>query len=366
MRIVSTSYNNVLEFHDPQEWLKRISFYTGILEQLAVQNEVISIEHINYEGELLQNDVRYYFISQKSKTKFFPYEKHRLIKKMKPDVVIINGLIYPLQIIQLRLCLNKAAKIILFHRAEKPFKGWRKYLQKLVDKCVNAYLFASSEFGTEWIQRGIIGNEKKIYEVMHASSFFYPENKCAARTALSIKGTPVFLWVGRLDINKDPITVVKAFIRFVSLQPLARLYMIYQTSDLLPELLDLMKADKKAAEAIKLIGKIEHPQLQTWYSSADFIISASHYEGGGIAVSEGMSCGCIPILPNIISFRRLTGSGKCGLLYEPGSREQLLAALLQTGQMNWEEESEKTLQQFADELSFEAIAEKIEKVNASL
>ena len=366
MRIVSTSYSKSPEFSSPQDWLKRISFYTGILERLAVQNEVVSIERIDYEGNYSQKGVDYHFIRQKGKVAFFPWKTHRLIRKIKPDVVMINGFIFPLQIIQLRLYLGKAVKIIILHRAEKPFTKWRKYLQKAADKNVNAYLFVSSEFGKEWVQKGIISDQKKVHEVIQSSSSFYPEDRDVARAGLSISGSPVFLWVGRLDTNKDPVTVVKAFIQFLTFRPEAQLYMIYQTEELLKEIKDLIKANQKTKGAIKLIGNVSHEQLQTWYNSADFIISGSHYEGSGIAVSESMSCGCIPVVTNIISFRRMTGPGKCGLLYEPGNEESLLATLLQTLHMDIKKERSKVLQQFKDELSFEAIAKKIERVILSL
>ena len=102
--------------------------------------------------------------------------------------------------------------------------------------------------------------------------------------------------------------------------------------------------------------------MQWWYSSADFIISSSHYEGSGVAISEAMSCGCIPIVTDIPSFRSMTGKGKCGLLYKPGDEQQLLNLLVKTKEMNMEAERAKVLEQFKKELSFEAIADKINKV----
>jgi glycosyltransferase involved in cell wall biosynthesis len=142
--------------------------------------------------------------------------------------------------------------------------------------------------------------------------------------------------------------------------------MIYHTEGLLQEVSDMIKQDEKAMQAISLVGTIPHQQLQTWFSSADFIISGSHYEGGGIAVCEAMSCGCVPVVTNIISFRRMTGPGKCGLIYEPGNDKDLLAVLLKTQEMDLEKERSKVLRQFKEELSFEAIAKKINKVIACL
>jgi glycosyltransferase involved in cell wall biosynthesis len=366
MKLIFTSYTNVLEYDQPAAWLQRIEAYTGILESLTPDHTVIGIERINYEGDEIQKDVQYVFIKLKQKTIRFPFRMHHLIKKLEPDVIFINGFIFPLQIIQLRLKLGKKVKIIVIHRSEKPFKGIKRRLQRMASKCVNAFLFTSSEFGKEWVEKGNIDDSKKVHEVLHASSIFSPGDKTIARSALSVTGSPVFLWVGRLDANKDPLTVIKAFINFLSAQPLAKLYMIYHTEELLPEIKELIKQDKRAEEAIHLIGKIPHQQMHAWYDSADFIISGSHYEGGGIAVCEAMSCGCIPIVTNIIAFRRMTGPDKCGLLYEPGNDKALLSALQQTIKMDVKEERVKVLQYFNNELSFKAIAKKINKVIASL
>jgi len=128
MLIVNTSYSKSPQFDDPKIWLRRINFYTGVLERLAINNKVVSIERISYEGEYSQNEVHYYFIRQKRKVGLFPFKMHRLIKKLKPDVILINGFIFPLQIIQLRIFVGKSVKIIILHRAEKPFSKWKKYL----------------------------------------------------------------------------------------------------------------------------------------------------------------------------------------------------------------------------------------------
>ena len=365
MTLLFTSYVSSPEYDQPVKWLKRINGYTGILESLSLHHTVIGIERINFEGTHEQNGVKYYFTRLKNKVVRFPWRMHRLVKKLKPDIVFINGLIFPLQIIQLRMKLGQGVKIIILHRAERPSNGIKKYLQKLADNYVNAYLFVSAEFGDLWVKNGNIRDPGKIREVLHGSSVFRPGDKVLPEFAGRVPGSPVFLWVGRLDANKDPLTVVRAFIQFLAVQPMARLYMIYQTEELLPEITGLINKDRTAEQGISLIGKIPHEQLQAWYVHADYIISGSHYEGGGISVCEAMSCGCIPLVTDIISFRRMTGPGKCGWLYQPGNEKALLEALLQTGNMDIEKEKERTLKQFRAELSFEAIAEKINKVISS-
>ena len=358
MKLVFTSYVNSPEYNDPKAWLKRIEGYTGILESLSKRHSVTGIERINYEGELEQNGVTYYFTRLKKTISRFPRRLHSIIKKAAPDVVFINGF-FPLQVLQLRLTLGKKVKIIILHRAEKPFSGLKKYLQRIADKYIHAYLFISSDFGRQWEEAGNL-SLTKVHEVIQASSVFHPDDRLLSKDKLSITGSPIFLWVGRLDKNKDPMTVVNAFTEFLQPCPTAKLYMIYQSDELLQELIRL--TGDSTTNTIHLVGKVAHEELQLWYNSADFIISSSHYEGSGVAVCEAMSCGCIPVVTNIISFRKMTGSGKCGFLYDPGNEKDLYANLLAAMRVNIEEERIKVLQQFNKELSFAAIADKIDRI----
>jgi len=358
MRIVFISYNHSAGFNEPEKWLRRIKAYIGILESLSKYHEIISIEQINYRGELQKNNVQYYFLNSKNRTVFVSFILHRFIKKLTPDVVIVHGLHNPLQVLQLRMQIGKKVKIIAQHHAEKPFSRLGKFAQKLADKYISAYIFTSVEMGDEWIDFKIINNRNKIWGIMEASSFFKPMNRQVAKQKTKVEGNPVFLFVGRLDKNKDPETVVKAFLQFSKKNTDARLYMIYQTTGLLDKIHELL-AQAENKDSIKLIGKVSHDEMQDWYNSADFIISASHYEGSGVSVCEAMSCGCIPIITDILSFRKITGYGRCGMLYENGNVPALLQALLKTQHLDIESERKKVLEQFNNDLSFDAIAKQL-------
>jgi glycosyltransferase involved in cell wall biosynthesis len=353
---------NTSEFSDPLAWLHRIRFHTGILEQLARHHEVNSIEQINYSGRMVRQQVTYHFLNYEKSKLYLPFRLHEYNKNLDPDIVWVHGFIFPFQVVQLRWALGKNVRIIVQNHAEKPFSGWRKFLQQQADHYVSRYFFTSGETGMEWVKGKIISDQTKIVEVMEASSGFAPRESTGAGSVPD-RGYPVFRWVGRLDPNKDPLTVVRSFLEFIKQEPSARLYMIYHTEDLLEP---VKKLASYAPQNIRLIGRMPHHQLEEWYNRADFIISGSHYEGSGIAVCEAMSCGCIPVVTNIPSFRKMTGNGSCGLLYRPGNQKELLNALLQTKNLNRKLEKEKTLQQFNKELSFEAIAMKINETIKTL
>ena len=365
MRFVFVSYHYSADIHSPAEWVNRLRFYIGSLELLAKTNTVIRIDQINYKGNFTHNGVQYYCIKDRKGENFLPLKLHRFVKSLQPDIIVVSSLLYPLQVIQLRYSLGKKVKIILQNHAERPSGGIKRFIQRLADKYVNAYFFASREMGLGWVKLGNLSSINKIYEIMEVSSVFYPIDKTVAKLHTGVNGNYIFLWVGRLNINKDPLTVVKTFLTFVQKYAQARLYMIYQTTELLVQVQKLLAKENYHSPVI-LIGGVAHTDMLYWFNSADFILSGSHYEGSGTAVCEAMSCGCIPIVTNIFSYRTITSNGDCGVLYTAGDEQALLIAMEKAINLNLSEQSIKALAQFNKELSFEIIANKIEKVAASL
>jgi glycosyltransferase involved in cell wall biosynthesis len=362
MRFVFASYTRTDQFDNPDDWLKRINIYSGVLSALAKNHEVISIEQINYEGEFVKNGVDYKFVRFTKWGLKVPVKLHNIIKRLNPDVVFIHGLHFPLQVMQLRLFLGKHVKIIVQHHAERPFVGLKKYLQRWADPYVDAYLFASREMGLDWIKRGNLASPQKIHEVMEVSSVFYKIDKQLAKAKAGASGK-VFLYVGRLIPLKDPLTILNAFLKFADMVRDAKLYMIFQTDDLLPQINALLKNHPQSASVV-LVGKVQHHELLYWYNSADVILSASYYEGSGTTVCEAMSCGCVPIVSDIFSFRMMINHGKCGLLFEPGNEEALLLALVYTQQADMQKMKDAALDYFRSHLSFEAIADRITTISS--
>ena len=365
MRFVSVSYTYSPDFNTPESWLKRTELYNGLLEYLANDNTVISIKQINYEGGYNYNGVEHHFVIFSREPTYFPGKLNRYVKALNPDVVFVQGLHQPLQLIQLGLMLNKKTRIIAQHHAERPLAGFKKYIQRIASLFVDAYLFASLDMSAEWVENGNIAPSKKIYEVMEVSSLFQPVKKEYAKLRTGVLGGAVFLWVGRLNENKDPLNVVRAFLKFCDTNPHARLYMIYHTDELLNDIKMLLEKVGGASPVI-LIGQVPHEELLYWFNSADFFVSGSYYEGSGTAVCEAMSCGCVPVVTDIAAFRMITDNGRCGLLYEAGNEAALLAALQKAINMDIREKQKASLEYFKSNLSFEAIGHKIQEVVASL
>ena len=360
MRIVHLSYANMTEYSDPNAWLKRLDFFAVLLEQMAKEVEVRSIHRLNFTGVLNRNGVEYHFIKPKKLSLFSP-DVSEYVRKLDVDVVIVHGFLFPLKVLWLKWKLSAEIKIIIQHHAEKPLRHYKRFLQRFADKVVSAYFFTSLDQSIAWLADRQINDRAKIYEVMEVPSVFKPMDRSEARAITKVNGSKKYLWVGRFDQNKDPITLIKAFIPFAKENEDVHLCVVFQSNELINEILKLIQV-AKAEGQITLVGKVGHHELIYWYNSVDFIISTSHYEGSGIAVCEGMSCGCIPILTNIPSFRMMTNSGDCGLLVNAGDVNELIIALERSLKMNVEQERAKTLFQYNTCLSAEAIATKMVQV----
>ncbi len=365
MKIIHLSYAHMTEQHDPEAWLKKINFFVKLLEQMAKHEEVKSIHCISYSRVINRNNVEYHFLNFSRFQVLLPFELNNYVRQLQPDVVIVHGFHFPLKVLLLRWTLGSQVKIIIQYHAEKPLRHYKRILQKIVDRHVSAYFFTARDQVDPWIAERQITDPNKIHEVMEVPSVFYPVNKSDACIRTKVSSSKNYLWVGRLDANKDPLTLIKAFIKFSVTNPRVHLYVIFQSDELMEET-KMQVASSTTETQITLVGKVEHDELLYWYNSVDFIISTSHFEGSGIAVCEGMSCGAIPILTNIPSFRKMTGRGNCGLLFEAGNVDGLVNALQKSLEMDVELEREKTLSQYSTNLSAEAIAEKMIHVSRQI
>jgi glycosyltransferase involved in cell wall biosynthesis len=356
IRICDLTYHHHHEFTDPKEAMDLHRASLGYSRHITAQAELEVIIHMEHEGSLLSDGIQYSFFRGRNKFFHIPFRTHRYLQKRNPDMVLVNGLIFPFQVIFLRLALGRKCKIVLIHHAEFPFKGIRLGFQRLADLCVNAYLFTSFGNAKEWIGEKVF-KKKKCFEVLGASTLLVKQDKQESRKKLGMGDGDIFLWVGRLKKIKDPVTIVKGFEKYIRHNRKAELYMIFQNASLLPELEQITGENPELRKAIHFAGHISHEELASWYSAADYYVSGSHKEGSGYALVEAMACGCIPVVTDIPSFRKITGGH--GVLFERGDADSLEAALITASRLPLEEASEKIAAYFNATLTYKKIAEDI-------
>jgi glycosyltransferase involved in cell wall biosynthesis len=304
----------------------------------------------------------------KGKNKFFhlPFTLCRYIRREAREVVMIHGFTFPVQLLLLLFFKPKKTKLIIQHHAEKPFAHpVKRWFQKIAYSRADAFLFASKALAKPYLEQGIIKDERKLHEVMEGSTLFKPLPKQEVRAKLNIPDETIFLWVGRLDANKDPLTVLKAMHRLKEAGKRFKLYMIYGTNELEESVRNYI-TEQHLEQHVILIGKTEHEILESWYSAADYFVAASYYEGSGIALCEAMACGCIPVVSNISSFATMTEQGRYGLLFEAGNERELFEKLLSLESLDKTNMRASVVQHFQNHLSLEAIGKRFLAVAESL
>jgi glycosyltransferase involved in cell wall biosynthesis len=313
---------------------------------------------MNYKGEMEIEGIHYHFEKRANRFLQIPFSTHHWVADGKPDLVLVQGFIFPLQVMTLRKKTGKHPIILLQHHGEVP-GGKKTIFQKLADKQIDGYLFSAIGNAQPWLKAGIIRDALKCFELPSSSTSFIKKDKSSCRAITGMDNGIHFLWVGRLNANKDPFTVLKGFEKYCMQGGEGRLWMIYSEEDLVKEIKSIISGSDDLAARVHLVGKIPNSEMETWYNAADYFISGSWQEGGSYALTEAMACGCIPVVTRIPPAMKTIKDGEYGYFYEAGNVGELTQVLLQLKNHDRESLSVKIAEYFKKELSAEAVAEKL-------
>jgi glycosyltransferase involved in cell wall biosynthesis len=355
---IEINYHHHDEFHSPGEVISKHRPSNLYFEEFSKYAEVTLVKHLNYEGEMQINEVNYSFFPRRNRFFENSSKMHRFVASLKPGIILVQGFIFPWQVMALRRKIGAQPKILLQHHGETPFKR-KKIFQWMMGSKVNGWIFSSPELSREWIASGIIRNASQCFVLPPASTDFIVRDKELSIRKTGMKKMLNLLWVGRLNKNKDPFTVLKAFARFLEKGGKAELHLLYGEADLESAVKEMIDKNVLLKENSRLLGKIPHADLEYWYSAADYLISSSHQESGGYALIEAMACGAVPIVSEISASMQLTDGGRIGFHFPAGNAEALCQILLDLSKVNREKLSEEAVLHFRKELSPGAIAEKM-------
>ena len=277
-----------------------------------------------------------------------------------PDVTHVNGLTFPAATWRLRRALPRQTAIVVQNHSDGGPVGrapWRQIGGRALRGAVDGFLFAAAGQADVWRQAGYIAPAQAIYEVMPASTTFRPLPRAAAREESGVSGSPALLWVGRLNRNKDPLTVLDGFERALARLPGAALTMVYSADDLQSAVRARVAASPRLSERVRLVGGVRHERLAAYFSAADFFVSGSHHEGSGYALMEACACGAVPVVTSIPTYRLLTGesAGQVGALWTAGDAESFARALVDAALRNLDEERARVIARFEREWSWAAV-----------
>jgi glycosyltransferase involved in cell wall biosynthesis len=281
-----------------------------------------------------------------------------LLRQLNPDVLHVQGLGFPRDVLSL-VADFAGIPLLLQDHADRPPRPWRRRIWRRGLAVASGISFCSTQQAQPFVTAGHIKPRTKTYEIPESTSRFVPGDKEAARRATGVKGGPLLLWVGHLDANKDPLTVLEGISKVVPALPELRVYCCFGTAPLLHTVQRRIGADPLLRGRIHLLGCVPHDRIEQLMRAADLFVLGSHREGSGYSLIEALACGLPPVVTDIPSFRTLTGGGNVGALWRCGDSREFCQALLSLATKPQPALRRATRAHFDAELSFSALGRKL-------
>lgn len=267
------------------------------------------------------------------------------IQSARPDLVHVNGLGFPAQLLQLRAALRAEPCLVVQDHAgvrPPPRRWWdiaghvRRTRLRRGLAVADAFLFTARAQARSWQRAGLLDPAAPIFDVPESSTTLRPTGRDEARATTGVTGHPAVLWVGRLVANKDPLTVLDAIEHAARVVPDLRLAMVYHQDDLLPAVRARLARSDRLGSRVHLVGEVPRSLMAAYYSAADLFVLGSRTEGSCYALIEALACGCVPVVTDIPAFRALAAvAGPSAQLWTPGDAWTLARALVRCAHLDF-------------------------------
>jgi glycosyltransferase involved in cell wall biosynthesis len=281
-----------------------------------------------------------------------------LLRGVRPDVLHVHGLDFPHPVRSLAAALP-TVPIVLQDHASRPPRLWRRALQRRAFASVAGVAFCAAGQAGPFREAGVLAAHTPVYAIPESTCRFGPGDRAAARRETGLDGDPAILWVGHLDANKDPLTVLEGLSAAVPALDGAQLHCCFGVAPLRAAVEARIASDPRLRGRVRLWGPVPHARIEQLMRAADLFVLGSHREGSGYALIEALACGLPPLVTDIPSFRALTAGGTLGGLWPAGDAAALAAALRAAAGWDRQQIRQKVRAYFERELSPAALGAKL-------
>jgi glycosyltransferase involved in cell wall biosynthesis len=325
------------------------------------------VQASGHTEQLVRNGVRYYFLpfgaaptATRENAVF-----RELLHGLAPEVFHVHGLGFPRDVLSLA-ALAPGVPIILQDHANRPPRIWRRALWRQGMSVAAAITFCALEQARPFANAGLVHPQTRLYEVPESTTRFTPGDQQEARRATHVSGEPLVLWVGHLNENKDPLTVLEGVRDAARALPGLQLWCCFGTAPLLREVQRRVTTDRVLRGRVHLLGRVSHERVEQLMRAADVFVLGSHQESTGYSLIEALACGLPPVVTDIPSFRSLTGAGAVGRLWPCSDPRALCEALLSVAALVDPAMRASVRVHFERELSFDSLGAKLAAMYAEL
>ncbi len=161
----------------------------------------------------------------------------------------------------------------------------------------------------------------------------------ATHATLGIR-RPFALFVATLEARKNHLFVFKCWRELVERHgdAVPDLLCVGKQGWLFDYTLNWLHVHPKLADRVRLLGTLPDHDIAALYRTAQFTVYCSHYEGWGLPITESLSHGRVPLVPDHTSLPE--AGGAFAAYYEPGSQEAFCAQVERMLDRAWRGEME--------------------------
>jgi glycosyltransferase involved in cell wall biosynthesis len=322
--------------------------------------EVAVIQASSREQTLTRGSVSYHFVAPQRQVAGAGRAAalERLLGELQPDVLHVHGLGFAHEVLSLAK-LAPATPMLLQDHADQPPRKWRRPLWRRAMSSAAGLCFCSSAQARPFQDAGLVNASTVVYEVPEGSSHFTPGDQAQARQVTGLHGNPCAVWVGHLNDNKDPLSVLQGVSLAVERLPGLQLWCYFGSAPLLSAVQRRIAQDPRLASRTHLMGSVPHEQIELVMRAADLFVLGSQREGSGYALLEALACGVSPVVTDIPAFRALTAGAEVGALWPRGDAQRLAHALVSCWRRSGANRRSLVRAHFERELSIQAIGRKL-------
>src|SRR5262245_48836801 len=220
LRVVQVSFF-LDPLRTPAQMLDAWSALTLTAEAAAGAGCDVHVVQAAREDEtVLREGVTYHFVAERAPSRLrrragrwaspITTRVIRQVADLEPDVVHVHGLSYPRNVARL-IDGVPAIPVLLQDHADRPPPAWRVRGYRETYRRVAGVMFTAAEQVQPFFEADALPPGPEVFEVIESTSRFRSGPQQPARISTGLHGDPCFLWLGRLDANKDPVTVLRAF-----------------------------------------------------------------------------------------------------------------------------------------------------------
>ena len=310
--------------------------------------------------EMTRSGVTYHFLApelgQPTMTRGAAFA--RLIQQLEADVFHVHGLGFSQDVLALARIAPGTPIFVQDHAGGVP-SLWRRRKWRHSLAAVAGVSFCTPEQAQPFAAAALLGPRTAVYTIPECTTQFAPTDRPEARRTTGIAADPAVLWVGHLDPNKDPLTVLAGISAAVDRLPDLQLWCCFGTAPLMDEVRARIDSDSRLRGRVHLLGRVAHDRMEQLMSAADVFVLGSQREVMGCSVLEALACGLPPVITDIPSYRMLTDGGRIGALWPRGDGRALADALVSVATRPSAPTRAAVRAHFETYLSLEAVGEKL-------